>query len=392
MADINIGFHYHTPATIKNGKIYMPGYLGCFIDSLAQHCESVTCFLHSPTYQEDCLLDYKIQSTQVRLVDLGMHTSVPKRLLHSRQITKIFKQNIQNLDLLLLRAPTLLLPFIVNATGDLPIALLLVGDNLSGVDDMKQPLWRKELIRLLWRWNKSQQTRIAKSSLTFVNSHKLYEEMNNSIPHLVETRTTTLSKDDFFKREDTCESPPYHLLYTGRIERAKGLLLLVETLALLVQEGNDLILDLVGWTVPGDPILDELSALASQKGIQNHVIFHGFKPLGAELFKMYRSADIYVIPSLAEGFPRTIWEAMANSLPVVATRVGSIPYFIEGAAELVTPNSIKDLVSSIKKMLYSPDLRKNYIQKGFILAKENTLEVRSVKMMTTMREWIVDKK
>ena len=88
---MHLGFHYHTPATVKDGGIYMPGYLGCFIESLAQHCESVTCFLHSPTYQEDDLLDYKIQSTRVRLVDLGAHTSVPKRLLHSRKITKISK-------------------------------------------------------------------------------------------------------------------------------------------------------------------------------------------------------------------------------------------------------------------------------------------------------------
>ncbi|MGB2964135.1 MAG: glycosyltransferase [Anaerolineales bacterium] len=299
---------------------------------------------------------------------------------------------MQNLDILLLRAPTPLLPFITKAAGALPIALLLVGDNLSGVDEMKQPFWRKELIRLLWRWNKFQQIQIAKQNLTFVNSHKLYEELKGSVPQLFEIRTTTLSQNDFFEREDTCGSPPYHLLYTGRIERAKGLLLLVETLALLIQEGNDLILDLVGWAVPGDPILDELFTLANQKGIQERVIFHGFKPLGAELSEMYKSADLYVIASHAEGFPRTIWEAMANSVPVVATRVGSIPHFIEGAAELVTPNSIKDLVSSIKKMLYSPDLRKNYIQKGFVLAKENTLEVQSAKMMTTMKEWIVDLK
>ncbi len=46
-----------------------------------------------------------------------------------------------------------------------------------------------------------------------------------------------------------------------------------------------------------------------------------------------KKADIYVIASRSsEGFPRTIWEAMAHCLPVVATKVGSIPAFIEGAA------------------------------------------------------------
>ena len=391
---MHLGFHYHIPATIKDGAIYMPGYLGCFIDSLAQHCESVTCFLYSPTSQEEYLLDYKIQSINVRLVDIGIHSSVPKRLLRSRQVTKILEQNIQDIDIFLIRAPTPLLPFVASVAENLPTALLLVGDNLSGVDEMKEVFWRKELIRLLWYWNKSQQIRLAKKSITFVNSHKLYDELKDSVPNLVEMRTTTLSQDDFYKREDTCDSPPYHLLYTGRIERAKGVLQLVDAVALLVQNGYDLILDLVGWATQSDAILDEIFALADQKNIKERIIFHGFKPLGTELFEMYRQADIYVIASLSdsEGFPRTIWEAMANSVPVIATRVGSIPHLIEGAAELVMPNNIDELTFSIKKMLGSPDLRKDYIRKGFALAKENTLEVQSAKMMDTMNAWVRDVK
>ncbi len=382
---MNLGFHYHIPATIKNGAIYMPGYLGCFVDSLAEHCEKLTCFLHSPTAQEEQFLDYQIQSSQVRWVDLGTHSSVPKRLLRSRQITKTIKQNIRDVDMLLLRAPTPLLPIISKAVGDFPTALLLVGDNLSGVDEMRQPFWRKELIRLLWRWNKSQQTKLAQRSLTFVNSHKLYGALKDSIPNLVETRTTTLSQNDFFKRENTCKSPPYHLLYTGRIEKAKGLCQLIEATALLVQEGHDLILDIVGWAAEGDSILDELSALVEKKGVQEQVIFHGFKPLGEALFEMYRNADIYVLASLAEGFPRTIWEAMANSLPVVATKVGSIPYLIENSAELIEPENTKNLAIAIEKLLNTPDLRRRYIRKGFALAKENTLEVQSYKMIEQIK-------
>ena len=105
----------------------------------------------------------------------------------------------------------------------------------------------------------------------------------------------------------------------------------------------DAYLDIVGWPVPGDPILEEVMGQAREMGLEGRVVYHGFKALGEELFAYYKKADIYVIASRSsEGFPRTIWEAMAHCLPVVATKVGSIPAFIEGAAELVEPETRKN--------------------------------------------------
>ena len=193
------------------------------------------------------------------------------------------------------------------------------------MDDLPQPRWRKEAIRLWARWNKWGQMRAARNSLTFVNSRVLYDEMKHTLPNLYETRTTTLTEDDFFIRSDTCQSRPYRLLYVGRMDRTKGLLQIVEALALLVEHGEDVVLDLVGWPEHNDPVLNELEGLARTKHVDRRVHYLGGKSLGPELFNCYKQADIFVIASLFEGFPRTIWEAMAHSLPVVATRVGSIP-------------------------------------------------------------------
>ena len=143
----------------------------------------------------------------------------------------------------------------------------------------------------------------------------------------------TLQATDFYERADTCQKRPIHLLYTGRMDRGKGLADMTAALGMLVEQGYDACLDLVGWPEAGDPILAEIKAEAERMGIAERVTDHGFKPLGEELFAFYKNADIYVIASRSsfEGFPRTIWEAMAHSLPVAATRVGSIPAFIEGA-------------------------------------------------------------
>jgi glycosyltransferase involved in cell wall biosynthesis len=290
---------------------------------------------------------------------------------------------------LLIRGPTPLLPTFARAFGDSPIVLLLVGDNLAGVDDLKQPNWRRELIRAYWRWNKSQQTRVARRSLTFVNSQALYNELSDTIPNLRLTRTTTLSQDDFFERRDTCGAAPYRLLYTGRLDRAKGLLDMVEALALLVEQDEPVMLDLVGWPQAGDSILQEIERLAQARGVSGRVRYHGFQPLGPELFAFYKTADIYLIASQSsEGFPRTIWEAMAHSLPVVATRVGSIPDYVQDAAELVPPRQPEALAAGITRLIHDPSLRTARIAAGIRLARENTLESQTTRMCAEIESWL----
>ena len=84
-----------------------------------------------------------------------------------------------------------------------------------------------------------------------------------------------------------------------------------------------------------------------------------------------------------EGFPRTIWEAMAHSMPVVATKVGSIPFFLNDNDNclLIKPKSVKKLYNAIKKIINDKNLRKKIIKNGFKLASEQTIENRSKEMV-----------
>ena len=219
---LRLGFHYHTPAyASEGGAIKLPGYLGCFLDSISERCTSVTCFLHEIDIKNLDQMDYQVRSKNLSLVSLGGKGNVPKRMIFANAIASPVRENRVDLDLMMVRGPTPLLPAVVRAAGNLPTALLLVGDYVTGIDDLPQPGWRKELIRLWAEWNKREQTKAAQHSLTFVNSHKLYEELRPQVPDLVETRTTTLTASDFYEREDTCDQSPYHLLYTGRLDRGK---------------------------------------------------------------------------------------------------------------------------------------------------------------------------
>lgn len=389
MSDLRLGFHYHIPAARIDGRIHLPGFLGRFIDSLAESCQSLVCFLHSLQPDEPAILDYPLQSKRVEWVDIGSHASIPMRMLRAGQVKRIVSTWTGRLDVMLIRGPSPLLPDIAAACGSLPVALLLVGDYLAGVDDLPQPAWRKELIRLWSRWNASRQLKVARRSLTFVNSRLLYRQLEPYVPRLVETRTTTLTREDFYVREDTCQSRPIRLLYTGRLTASKGILDMVTALAQLVGQGEDVVLDLVGMIEKGEEGLPgQIRRVAEEIGVGGRVVYHGYRPVGPELFAFYRAADIYVIASQSsfEGFPRTIWEAMANSLPVVATRVGSIPDYVEGAVLLVPPRSPHELMNAIAQIIQDSQLRKNLISIGMRLAKVNTIENRTREMIDCLVE------
>jgi len=385
---LQLGFHYHIPAVKKDDALFTPGYQGLFIDSLAAYCERVVCYLHTATPEDESLCTYRLRSQNVEWVDLGLARSAPYRTLCASRFTRELQPARQSLDALLLRGPSPLLPAMAHRAKALPVALLLVGDYLAGVDALAQPRWRKEAIRLWAYWNYRAQLRVARTSLTFVNSRLLYAQLSPNVPNLVETRTTTLNLADLYARTDTCAAPPHRLLYTGRLSRSKGLLELVDALARLVAQGEDVILDLVGMYEKGEDVLTELFALAKNKNVSNRVFYHGYKSVGPELFSCYRRADIYVIASQSsEGFPRTIWEALAHSLPVVATRVGSIPAFLEGAAKLVTPRRADEIAAAIAWLLHHPQERQELIRRGMELVKTNTLEIQASKMVSEIERW-----
>jgi glycosyltransferase involved in cell wall biosynthesis len=107
------------------------------------------------------------------------------------------------------------------------------------------------------------------------------------------------------------------------------------------------------------------------------------------LFAYYRNADVYVMASrLSEGFPRTIWEAMAHSVPVVATRVGSIPHFVGDVAELAEPRNPTDLARALRRVLDDGEHRRRMIAEGHRLAGQNTLDLRCREMVDAIRGWV----
>jgi glycosyltransferase involved in cell wall biosynthesis len=155
---------------------------------------------------------------------------------------------------------------------------------------------------------------------------------------------------------------------------------LVEALALLRPMYPSVHLHFVGWDEkPNRPIEKALIRRGEELDVLDRIVFHGAMKLGDDLWNMYRLADIYCIPSYHEGFPRTIWEAMANGIPVITTPVGGIPFYLshEENAYFVNPKSVQALAAAIKLLIEDDVLRKRIISNAFSLVKNNTVSARA---------------
>lgn len=389
-----LGFHYHIPAERIKGTIYTAGYLGVFIDSLSIYFDEIYLFMHSAKENEKYILDYKIKSSNVRLVDIGLHEHMIKRILYSEIYIKKIKKYIDTIDIMLIRGPSPLLPAITKLClkNNTPFSYLLVGDYLEALESSSHMnKIKKTILYILYKYNKKYQDKYIVNEPIFVNSAMLYNEYNLKVKNCIQIKTTTLSKNDFYIKKSSFDKEFIDLLYTGRIDPTKGIVDIFEAVALLKKEEiNNIRINLVGWETKKG-FLKELKELSIKLNIKDNYIFHGKKTVGPELFDMYKKSDIYIIASKGnfEGFPRTLWEAMAHSVPAIATKVGSIPYFLsKDTTMLVEPNNIIQLKEAIKELLNNYSLRKTMIENSLELAKTNTMEKQSTIMIQKMKEYI----
>jgi colanic acid/amylovoran biosynthesis glycosyltransferase len=156
----------------------------------------------------------------------------------------------------------------------------------------------------------------------------------SSWPHLAVVRCG-LALADFPQRNDPGMSDTPTIVITARLSAEKGHLVLVEALSMLRERGTTMRARFIG----SGPFRDEIASAISRFGVDELIEFTGALP-PAEVAAELRAADIFCLPTFAEGLPVSIMEAMAVGVPVVTTYISGIPELVtDGVTGWVVPAS-----------------------------------------------------
>ena len=127
---------------------------------------------------------------------------------------------------------------------------------------------------------------------------------------------------------------------------------------------------------------EEAKELCRSNGTAHICIFKG-RADSVTKFKALAAADMYVLPSRAEGFPNALIEAMASGLPAIACNVGGVGEIVKSykTGMLVQPKDIKGLADAIYTVYASRDLRNELSYNGRkIVIEKNSLPIAEEKM------------
>jgi glycosyltransferase involved in cell wall biosynthesis len=145
------------------------------------------------------------------------------------------------------------------------------------------------------------------------------------------------------------------LLCVGRLSSAKAQILIVQACAQLRDEGLDFSLTMVG----DGPDRSRIEQAIERLQLEQHIKLTGSLNQQAVRAQFAR-ADVFVLPSLAEGIPVVLMEAMSSGVPCVSTPVNGIPELIlhERTGLLATPGDVDSLTLQLRRLIQRPELRR----------------------------------
>lgn len=174
------------------------------------------------------------------------------------------------------------------------------------------------------------------------------------------------------RRSLSIEQDAYVIGYLGRLSEEKGIRYLIEAGLKLKENVEAFKIMIIG----DGPKRKELEDLAKLKGLENEIVFLGFQ---SDIEAWLSVLDIFVLPSLTEGTPMALLEAMSLGIPIVATAVGGVPNVIEHGVNgvLVDPCNVHEMSEKIRMLMMNPSLRSKFAAEA----------IKTIKAKFDIQQW-----
>jgi len=186
--------------------------------------------------------------------------------------------------------------------------------------------------------------------------------------------------------------PPRHdfgsnkILIVSDISPRKNHLRLIKAFELVQEQSqNPLELVIAGYMRTAIPELETILQNLQMRNQDSKITFAGYLP-DADILALYEQADVFVYPSLYEGFGLPVLEAMACGCPVIASNVSSLPEVVGDAALLVDPYDVGALAYAMLTVLEDDDLKREMSRKGVAQARKFSWEKAGEELLAVCRE------
>jgi glycosyltransferase involved in cell wall biosynthesis len=178
--------------------------------------------------------------------------------------------------------------------------------------------------------------------------------------------------------------PKDFLLFVGLFSPRKNIAGILKSFAILKNKfkipHHLVIVGEKGWRYKSD------LELVNKLGLGKSVLFPGFIKED-DLTAVYNIADVFVFPSLYEGFGLPVLEAMACGTPVVTSNISSLPEVVGSAGILVNPHDHEEIASAIYRLLTDKKLSSRFTKEGLERSSHFTWEKAAAEMLAIFREF-----
>jgi glycosyltransferase involved in cell wall biosynthesis len=177
----------------------------------------------------------------------------------------------------------------------------------------------------------------------------------------------------------------HYLLYIGTLQRRKNLVRLVDAYVHLLERHHvphKLVLaGSKGWGY------EEVYAAVERSGVADRIILLGYVP-DEDLPGLYTGADLFIYPSLYEGFGLPVLEAMACGTPVAVSRTSSLPEVAGDAGIFFDPLNVIEMAEAMSKVLLNSQFCNELQQKGLRRAQQFTWQRTAFQTLSIYRDLI----
>ena len=374
---------------IVDGEYWTEGGFGQYADMIARHFDRVVLCIHARRARREELIGYyQLSSRNItyrRLPwyenELQCMVKLPWMLLRSIWFARdsdIVNGRVPDYSGICggIAARLMRKPVFYNIVGDWAEEASFTATRFSG-------LLRKCLSAYLWLYVWMEGLVIG-NALAFVQGESTFKRYRNR-PRKILVVSTSISERDIAHLRIPAGTPvSKKLLSVGRLQREKGHEYLLEAFAQLCREMSNIELLVVGV----GNLRRTYEEWAQAKGLEGRIRFIGLIQHGDELFNIYRMADAFILPSVTEGTPKVLLEAMACGVPVVASKVGGVGTIIRHDVNgiLVPPRDPVAIAAAILRLFKNDALREGIVNKGYRTARNHTNALEMAKIVDALRQ------